>query len=61
MQHGWNYQGFLSAWGGGLLSFSMPGGIEKIAGLWFARGGSAPRLTLWSEGLSKTERFAMQD
>ena len=24
--------------GGGLLIFSMPGGIEKIAGLWFARG-----------------------
>ena len=32
----WNYQGFLSAWGN-LLSFSMPGGTEKIAGLWFAR------------------------
>ena len=24
----------------------MPGGTEKIAGLWFARGGSVPRLTL---------------
>ena len=30
--------GFLSAWGD-LLSFSVPGGPEKIAGLWFARGG----------------------
>ena len=32
-----NYQGFLSAWGD-LLCFPVPGGSEKIAGLWFARG-----------------------
>ena len=25
------------------------GGAENIAGLWFARGGSVPRLTLWIE------------
>ena len=25
--------------GGDLLSFSMPGETEKIAGFWFARGG----------------------
>ena len=37
----WNYQGFLSAWGN-LLSFSMPGGTEKIAGLWFAREDQYP-------------------
>ena len=33
--------------GGDLLRFSVPRGAEKIAGLWFARGGSVPRLTLW--------------
>ena len=32
---------------GDLLRFSMPGETEKIAGLWFARGGSVPMLTLW--------------
>ena len=31
---------------GDLLRFSVPGGTEKIAGLWFAKGGSLPRLTL---------------
>ena len=31
-----------------MLSFSVPGGTEKIAGLWFAIGGSVPRLTLWA-------------
>ena len=25
----------------------MPGGTEKIAGLWFARWESVPRMTLW--------------
>ena len=36
----------LSAWvggkGGGLLSFSVLGGTEKVAGLWFARGDQYP-------------------
>ena len=27
---------------GDLLSFSVPGGTEKIAGLWFAKGGQYP-------------------
>ena len=39
--------GLLLCLGGDLLSFSMPGETEKIAGLWFARGGSVPMLTLW--------------
>ena len=30
---------------GRLVKFSVPGGTEKIAGLWFARRGSVPRLT----------------
>ena len=38
----WNYQGFLSAWGGDLLSFKVPGGTEKISGLWFASGDQYP-------------------
>ena len=28
--------------GGLILSFSVPGGTEKIAGLWFARGDQYP-------------------
>ena len=31
---------------GDLLSFSVPERTGQIAGLWFARGGSVPRLTL---------------
>ena len=31
---------------GDLLSFSVFGETEKIAGLWFATGGSVPKLTL---------------
>ena len=38
------YQDFWCVWEN-LLSFSVPGGTEKIAGLWLARGGSVPRLT----------------
>ena len=30
--------------GGGLLRFSVPGATEKIAGLWFIRVVSVPRL-----------------
>ena len=29
-----------------LLRFSVPGGTEEIAGMWFARGGLVPRLTI---------------
>ena len=29
---------------GGLIRFSVPGATEKIAGLWFIRGVSVPRL-----------------
>ena len=36
------YQGFLSAWRGELISFSVPGETEKIAGLWFASGDQYP-------------------
>ena len=39
----WNYLGFLSAWGD-LLSFSVPRGTEKIAGLLFARRGAKSAL-----------------
>ena len=31
----------------GLNNFSVPGGTEKVAGLWFARGRSVPRLTVY--------------
>ena len=48
----WNYQGFLTAWGD-LLRFSVPGGTKEIAGLWFARERSVPRLTLWIRKLGK--------
>ena len=32
--------------GGDLLRFSVPRGTEETAGLWFAGGGSVPKLTL---------------
>ena len=39
------YHGFcLPGGGGGVLRFSVPGGTEKIAGLWFIRDVSVPRL-----------------
>ena len=39
----------MSAWGRDLLSFSVPGGTEKIAGLWFARGISIQAETICRE------------
>ena len=41
----WNCQCFLSAWGD-LISFSGPGGTERIAGLWFAMEESVLGLAL---------------
>ena len=38
------YHGFCLPGGGGVLRFSVPGGTEKIAGLWFIRDVSVPRL-----------------
>ena len=32
--------------GGDSLSFSVPGGTKKIAGVWFTKGGLEPKLTL---------------
>ena len=40
-----NYQDFFSAWED-LLSFLVPGGTEKIAGLLFARGVSTQTDTM---------------
>ena len=31
-----------------LISFPVPGETEEIAGLWFARERSVPRLILWT-------------
>ena len=38
----------------GLLSLSSAWETEKIAGLWFARWGSAPRLTIWINSILTT-------
>ena len=38
--------------GENLISFSVPEGTEKIAGLWLAKGESVPILTLWLPSVS---------
>ena len=47
--------------GGDLLSFSRPGGTEKIAGLWFARGISTQADTIQILGKTQTEVFQFLD
>ena len=49
----------LSGWGD-LLSFSVPGEAEKIAGLRFARGGSILKLMLWTSDLPQQLKLASE-